>query len=59
MVVYKCDICGAEYNDKKHLHMIPRKVRGVVIRPLVCNRCVCDFDQTLDKIIEALKKRGK
>lgn len=54
MIIYKCDICGAEYNKQEYLHMMPKKIKGIIIRPLVCDRCVSDYD----KFIKAFRKKA-
>lgn len=56
LIVYKCDMCGAEHDYKDEIRSIKRKIRGMMITFDVCNRCIL----TVDDYIKAMeKKEGK
>lgn len=56
MIIYKCDICGAEYDNEKYLHMIPKKINGIIIKPSVCDRCLPEFNKFIKTFKDHFEK---
>lgn len=45
MIIYKCDMCGAEFDSRDKIMSFRKKIKSIWITVDICDRCIGDINK--------------